>query len=224
MLNNQYNSDAANKFLDYLMALSYNKKCADCGKQNPSWTDLTHAFFICYECSALHRRLGMHRSRVKSTQLDSWSEDDLRRMHVGGNKYAHRVPQHSDFMVKYKDTSEFVSFLDEKEEASRSVEPDESFMTLSRPVSVKNDEPVVVERKTKPKFSDFIDSSEDEVMETHSKRPDLPVPVSREEIEEEEEKLVFMKPGTKLKKSVSPSRSPFSFSVKEHEEAESSES
>jgi hypothetical protein len=122
MLDNKYNTDRANQFLEHLMNLSYNKKCADCGKSNPSWTDVKHGFFICYECSALHRRLGVTKSRVKSVQMDSWNIEELRRMHVGGNKYSHRIPANNDILIKYKDTSDFIKYLDEKEKESKEKE------------------------------------------------------------------------------------------------------
>ncbi|ELA41840.1 uncharacterized protein VICG_01192 [Vittaforma corneae ATCC 50505] len=215
MLNNKYNTDKVNEFLDYLMNLSYNKKCADCGKSNPSWADLTHSFFICYECSALHRRLGAHRSRVKSAQMDSWTTEELRRMHVGGNKYSHKITQNSDFSIRYKDTKDFTAYLDEKERQSRANEPEDSFMNRSRQTSLKRDM-VVVEKKPKPKFSDWIESSDEE-------NDPKSIENTLSQITQEEEDdvgLVVSKPGSKIKKSVKPSRSPFSFSVKEHQENE----
>lgn len=219
MLTNQYNTDAANKFLEYLMSLTYNKKCADCEKNNPSWADLTHSLFICYECSALHRRLGANRARVKSTQMDSWSTEDLRRMYIGGNKYVNKIPQGNDFLNRYKDTSALVTYLDEKEKESTKREPGDAFMNLTRkPTDIKQG-PGVIEKKARPKFSDNVESEEDDIVSRSTEKEE---PVF-EDIDAPAEKLILTKSSTKLKRSINPSRSPFSFSVKDHNDSESEE-
>lgn len=217
MLNNKYNTDKANVFLSHLMNLSYNKKCADCGRSNPSWADLTHSFFVCYECSALHRRLGAHRSSVKSVQMDGWTTEELRRMYVGGNKHSHRIAQNSDFSIRYKDTKDLIAYLDEKEKQSRISEPEDSFMNLSRQSSLKRGA-VVVEKKSKPKFSDWIESSEED--SGAGNLESAPSEVTQEEVDTS---LSISKPSTKIRNSIKPSRSPFSFSAKKHQENEASD-
>lgn len=220
MLTNKHNSDKINSFLYYLMNLSYNKKCADCEKAHPSWADISHSFFICYECSSLHRRLGVNKSIVKSVQLDSWNIEDLRRMYIGGNKYSYKLEKSSDISIKYKDTTEFKQFLDKEEIKSRKNEPGEKFMEIDKHSNIKKEE-TVIEKKIKPKFSDFIESSSESEENENKNKNEAKNEIKNKEISEEEEKsLIFSKSTPKFKKSVNTSRSPFSFTIKEHKEDE----
>ncbi|KAF6762218.1 ArfGap-domain-containing protein [Ephemerocybe angulata] len=62
-----------------------NKVCADCQNPNPQWASLSFAIFICLQCAGTHRGFGVHISFVRSISMDTWQEEQLKRMQLGGN-------------------------------------------------------------------------------------------------------------------------------------------
>jgi len=74
------------KIFTKLQRRSANKKCFDCDSRNATWTSIPFGIFVCLNCSASHRNMGVHISFVKSSTLDQkWTYKQLRMMKCGGN-------------------------------------------------------------------------------------------------------------------------------------------
>ncbi|KAN0068396.1 hypothetical protein V8E54_013592 [Elaphomyces granulatus] len=74
-----------------LLKLEYNKICADCKRnKHPRWASWNLGIFVCIRCSGIHRGMGTHVSRVKSVDLDAWTDEQLRSVLKWGNSRANK--------------------------------------------------------------------------------------------------------------------------------------
>ncbi|KAL3308982.1 SPARC- modular calcium-binding protein 2, partial [Cichlidogyrus casuarinus] len=79
------------KILQSLLAMEDNKYCADCDAKSPRWASWNLGVFLCIRCAGIHRKLGVHISRVKSVNLDTWTEEQLASMKEMGNSRGRAV-------------------------------------------------------------------------------------------------------------------------------------
>ncbi|EME49879.1 hypothetical protein DOTSEDRAFT_68621 [Dothistroma septosporum NZE10] len=81
--------------LKQLVKLEANKTCSDCKRnKHPRWASWNLGVFICIRCSGIHRGMGTHISRVKSVDLDSWTDEQMQSMIKWGNARANRYWEH----------------------------------------------------------------------------------------------------------------------------------
>ncbi|WPG98311.1 putative Arf GTPase activating protein [Acrodontium crateriforme] len=81
--------------LKQLVKLEANKTCSDCKRnKHPRWASWNLGVFICIRCSGIHRGMGTHISRVKSVDLDSWTDEQLQSMVRWGNARANTYWEH----------------------------------------------------------------------------------------------------------------------------------
>lgn len=98
-----------------LLQIPENKTCFDCSRKNATWASSSIGIFLCYQCTSVHRNMGVHITFVRSTKMDVWKAKEIKNMQLGGNKGAKEfyeknnmygtdgVPNHkSPALAKYK--------------------------------------------------------------------------------------------------------------------------
>jgi len=68
-----------------------NKYCVDCDSKGPRWASWNLGVFLCIRCAGIHRNLGVHISKVKSVNLDSWTPQQVASMQAMGNSKGRAV-------------------------------------------------------------------------------------------------------------------------------------
>lgn len=161
-------NDKHSKILEGLVKLPENRECADCKTKAPRWASVNLGIFICMQCSGIHRSLGVHISKVRSTTLDTWQPEQIAFMQSIGNEKANayweaKLPK--DFNRGSND-----NFIRAKYEEKRWVTGKETQVTQPIPILGERGERSGIPKKTRKL------SLEEEVLTNHT--PQL-IPLTR---------------------------------------------
>eukprot|EP00063_Salmo_salar_P035252 XP_014010087.1 PREDICTED: stromal membrane-associated protein 1-like isoform X5 [Salmo salar] len=89
-----------------------NKHCADCEAKGPRWASWNLGVFMCIRCAGIHRNLGVHISRVKSVNLDQWTQEQIQSMvDMGNNKAKQLYEAHLPDTFRRPQTDQAVEFF-----------------------------------------------------------------------------------------------------------------
>ncbi|NXL41753.1 SMAP2 protein, partial [Podilymbus podiceps] len=150
-----------------LLVEEENKYCADCQAKGPRWASWNIGVFICIRCAGIHRNLGVHISRVKSVNLDQWTQEQIQCMQEMGNGKANRLYEAylpENFRRPQTDQEEtwtVETFIRDKYEKKkymdRSIdinafrkEKDDKWKKSNEPVSERKLEPIIFEKVKMP--------------------------------------------------------------------------
>lgn len=83
--------EKAQNILTSMLRDEDNKYCVDCDSKGPRWASWNLGVFLCIRCAGIHRNLGVHISKVKSVNLDTWTPQQVASMQAMGNSKARAV-------------------------------------------------------------------------------------------------------------------------------------
>ena len=152
--------------INELLKKPENKYCADCKKTSPTWASVNLGVFVCINCSGCHREIGVHITKIRSTNLDVWPKDILDNFKLINNKIANKYWEHKlkkfDFKKIQNDKYKLVEFIRNKYEHKNWIDSSkkEDPMTLIAKGKIK---------KFKKLYCQDDDEEEEEVEEKPSK-------------------------------------------------------
>ncbi|VVC40704.1 Hypothetical protein CINCED_3A024373 [Cinara cedri] len=83
--------DRCQSLLNKMLKDDDNKYCVDCDSKGPRWASWNLGIFLCIRCAGIHRNLGVHISKVRSVNLDSWTPEQVVNLQQMGNSRARAV-------------------------------------------------------------------------------------------------------------------------------------
>ena len=83
-------SDKIKRALKVLLKHEDNRYCADCPQKKPTWASINLGVFLCLHCAGIHRDMGVHISKVRSVELDTWQPEWVKVMQKWGNRRANK--------------------------------------------------------------------------------------------------------------------------------------
>ncbi|CBY13283.1 unnamed protein product [Oikopleura dioica] len=108
--------------LNQLLQKEENKYCADCKTKSPRWASWNLGIFMCIRCSGIHRGMGVHISKVKSVNLDTWTPEQMQSICSKGNEWGknfYEANLASSFTRPVNDDSKMERFIREKYEKKK---------------------------------------------------------------------------------------------------------
>ena len=105
------------------------------------WASLNNSVFICIYCSGFHRGYGTHISFIRSVALDTWSDDQIKKMNVGGNARLHAYFEKYNLnnfeqSAKYKSKAADIYRKNlDREMAGEPLEPEPSYEEGRKPMA-----------------------------------------------------------------------------------------
>lgn len=133
-----------------------NKYCVDCDAKGPRWASWNLGIFLCIRCAGIHRNLGVHISKVKSVNLDSWTAEQVAMMMEVGNSRARAAyeAQVPDSFRRPQTDSALEAFIRAKYEHKKYVAREWVVPKPTIPKELEMDEKT--ERKKRPKQQSSI--------------------------------------------------------------------
>lgn len=79
------NDDIKNQ-IQQINNIESNSYCFDCETSPAHWASVKNGIFLCFNCAEEHKKFDLGTNIIKSTTLDSWTNEQLNLMKSGGNK------------------------------------------------------------------------------------------------------------------------------------------
>eukprot|EP01083_Nonionella_stella_P032242 88272_1 len=71
-------------------------QCTDCNAPHPKWAEITRGILICIKCSGIHRALGTDVSKIRSIEMDKWTQTMVHNMYESNIEFNAKWEYHVD--------------------------------------------------------------------------------------------------------------------------------
>ena len=76
----------SDKNLLSILDIEGNNICNDCEIKDPLWCSINNAVLLCTSCARIHKKFNQNISKIKSLEIDIWTEQEINFLKLGGNK------------------------------------------------------------------------------------------------------------------------------------------